>query len=100
MKFRYRIDSRGWHIPQYLNSKDEWLDFKLDDLGDSSTLIRDIAFRLGKSSSWGKTVYYYTAKLGEKEEDMSLIFEDELKVTAFLGAAKVYFGKRIKEVEL
>ena len=102
MKLRYRIEGRGWYIPQYFSTKtEEWKDFTLGDLGSKHNLIHDIAWSLGKGDRWGGNIYHFNpSERGDKKEDMSLIFENELKVCAFLGAAKVHYSERTKEVEL
>jgi hypothetical protein len=101
MKLRYRIEDRGWYIPQYFSIKtEEWKDFKLGDLGSKHNLIHDIAYRLGESDRWNGNTYHFNPNGKHKKEDMPLIFKNELKVCAFLGAAKIHYGERTKEVEL
>src|SRR5690606_6398561 len=99
MKLRYRIESRGWYIPQYQKKDDSWEDFKLKDLGDENTQIHNIAYSLGESEKWGGHIYHFTPNKKEDKKNMSLIFKNELKVCAFLGAAKIYYSERIKEIE-
>ena len=97
MKLRYRIESRGWYIPQYLLEETEkWTDFQVGHI--SGELVK-IAKNLGKYG-YSSITWHFSPRKGEKEEAMSLCFETELKVCAFLGAAKIFFSERIKEIEL
>lgn len=101
MKLRYRIETRGWYVPQYLNkSNNEWTDFTYKDLGGKETQLHTLAIDLGHSTKWD-VVYHFAPlkKENQKLEDMSLIFKTEIKVCAFLGATSVYFSKRIKDFE-
>lgn len=99
MKLRYRVESRGWYIPQFLNKEDKWVDFKVMNIPKNSE-IYDIAFRLGEYESWGDRTWHFRPRKEDKIEDMSLIFKTEILVCSFLGAAKLYFSERTKEFNI
>jgi len=97
MKLRYRITAAGWYVPQYLTKKDIWEDFVVKDLGYE---IKEIAKALGGEVDRWNTIWHMTPDKTQKVDDMSLIFKTELKVCAFLGAAKINYSERTKEVDL
>lgn len=96
MKLRYRIESRGYFIPQYSNKEEEWKDFLVKHVTGE---LREIAQALGKYRSYSSNAWHFTPNKDEKIEDMSLFFQSELKACAFLGSAKVFFSDRTKEFE-
>ena len=100
MKLRYRITQAGWYVPQYLTKKDVWEDFVVKDLGIE---IRKIAVALGDRENRWEPTWHMTPDKKDKTQlvvDMPLIFKTELKVSAFLGAAKINYSERTKEINL
>ena len=100
MKLRYRITSTGWYVPQYLTKDDVWQDFIVKDLGLE---IKEIAVALGDRENKWEPAWHMTPDRKDKTqtvEDMPLIFKTELKVCAFLGAAKINYSERTKEIDL
>lgn len=95
MKFRYRIESRGLYIPQFL-AGEEWKDFTVSVVTGQLQTIAEI---LGKYNSFGHNYWHFRPDSGQNLGDMSVFFENELKVCAFLGAAKAFFSDRTKEFE-
>lgn len=97
MKLRYRIDVSGYYIPQWYDQKAyEWKDFKVKNL---TTRLTNLAHSVGFKCKW-ENKFHYTPKKGEKTEEMSLIFPNEMNVMAFLGAAKSVFTEKVKEFEI
>lgn len=98
MKLRYRIEERGYYIPQYFDEKTEkWVDFKAKHVTGE---LRLIAIYLGKSDSWGANIWHFKPINKENNGDMAVFFDNELKVCAFLGAAKTFFSNRTKEFDI
>jgi hypothetical protein len=100
MKLRYRITSTGWYVPQYLLKDNAWQDFLVKDLGVE---IKEIVIALGGDVDRWNTIWHMTPDRKDKTqtvEDMPLIFKTELKVCAFLGAAKMNYSDRTKEIYL
>ena len=100
MKLRYRITSTGWYVPQYLTKQDVWEDFVVKNLGYE---IKEIAVDLGDREDRWEPLWHMTPDRKDKTktvEDMPLIFKTELKVCAFLGAAKINYSERTKEIDL
>jgi hypothetical protein len=99
MKLRYRITTSGWYVPQYLTKEDIWEDFVVKNLGYE---IKEIVIALAHQNRWDITWHMKPDKNDktQKVDDMPLIFKTELKVCAFLGAAKINYSERTKEVDL
>jgi hypothetical protein len=99
MKLRYRITPVGWYVPQYLTKNDVWEDFVVKELGPE---IKKIAIALAHQNRWDITWHMTPDKNNktQKVDDMPLIFKTELKVCAFLGAAKINYSERTKEIDL
>jgi hypothetical protein len=99
-KLRYRISPSGWYIPQYQSTDTNWVDFKVSHLGNEMSLLHRVARDLGEPKSFGHIIYHCIPSKGENRDNMSLIFKDDVRASAFLGAAKAYFGERTKEIDL
>jgi hypothetical protein len=100
MKLRYRITTSGWYVPQYLTKEDIWEDFVVKNLGYE---IKEIVIALGDIEGRWEPLWHMTPDRKDKTQkvdDMPLIFKTELKVCAFLGAAKINYSERTKEVDL
>ena len=102
MALRYRVDLRGWYVPQFkMKEEDEWQDFKRKHLGEESCEIHRLAYDLGVTiGRFGDKVYHYKPIDGQKEEEMSLVFNTEIKVCAFLGAATIVYSQRVHNFNL
>jgi len=89
MKFRYRLENRGWFIPQYKRTDGFWTDVPLKRLGGSGSELHRIAYSLGRPKKWGGSSYNFSPNKGESEQDCPVYFETEMKCFAFLGALKL-----------
>jgi hypothetical protein len=99
MKLRYRIEGRGWYIPQFQNKKEEWIDICVKHVLKNSQL-EDVAYQLGEYQAWEGRLYHFKPNKGESKEDMQIIFKNEIKCAAFLGAFKLYYSERTKEINI
>jgi hypothetical protein len=94
LKLRYRIDTNGYYIPQYQGQDELWIDFiKSNISGEMYSLCES----LGEEAKFSGNIWHFRAKKIEDERNMAVFFTSELKVCAFLGAAKTFFRHRIKE---
>lgn len=101
MKLRYRIYDK-YYIPQYkIDDESEWMDFKVKNIRGS---LRKLCNTIGNiqflSISKSYPVWHWIPSEGEKEEDMVLIFETDILVSAFLGAAKCWFSEKVQEFDI
>lgn len=97
LKFRYRIDANGYYVPQYQGIGDKWFDFTV---GQTTGELQKIAVNLSVSTGYsGRNVWHYISE-DEDVEEMPVFFTSEVKVAAYLGAAKVFFGERVKDFNL
>jgi hypothetical protein len=92
-KFRYRVESRGYYIPQFYNQQEEkWEDFTVKLVYGQ---LANIAHYLSTyTDQWA-----FKPSRGQKEEDRIVFFENEIKVCAFLGAAKYFYTENAKEFQ-
>jgi hypothetical protein len=100
MKLRYRITGYGWYVPQFLLEDNTWQDFLVWNLGEE---IKEIVIALADRDSKWEPLWHMTPDRNDKTQkvdDMPLIFKTELKVCAFLGAAKINYSERTKEFDL
>lgn len=93
LKFRYTVESRGYYIPQFYNQQEEkWVNFTVKLVyGQLAGIAQDLSTY---NSQWA-----FKASKGQKEEDRTVFFENEIKVCAFLGAAKYFYTEYTKEFQ-
>jgi len=98
MKLRYIIEARGWYIPQIQDKEDNWIDICLKHVPKNSQLW-SVAYNLGEYSLGGN-VFHFRPNKGQNLEDMSIIYKNDIKCAAFLGAFKLFYSERTKELDL
>lgn len=100
MELRYRVERRGWRIPQYKNTKTgEWEDVTYRHLGKKGEPLHQIARQLANATQNVLGLRYppqYHFKPDRKSEiyGESIIFKDDIYVAAFLGAITVAYKTR------
>jgi len=100
-KFRYIQEPNGGFIPQYFTNKEVWEDFKVKHIPKklrnfcSEIVEYDYSNNIRSNKKW----WHFTSSK-ESDEEMSLVFADEMVVNAFLGAAKHCFEEKVTNFEL
>jgi len=89
--------SSDLYVPQYSNKDNEWHDFKVKQIPES---LKRLCMSIGDlqfPNRWSTGQWHFNALGESKTEDMALIFNKEMYVMAFLGAAKAVFDTQPKE---
>lgn len=100
MELRYRVESRGWRIPQFKNVKTgEWEDITYGHLGKKTDPLHLIARKLAEATEISLSLrydlqYHFTPEKKSEIDDESVIFKDDIYVAAFLGAVTVAYKTR------
>lgn len=100
MELRYRIENRGWRIPQFKHvDTGEWTDIAYKHLGKKRDPLHQIAIKLAEASQASMDLrfapqYYFSPTGGDSKDDESIIFKDDVYVSAFLGAVTIAYKNR------
>lgn len=99
MKLRYRIYDR-YYIPQYKkDDESEWMDFKVKNIHGS---LRKLCIAISNIQFYPSSypIWHFSPNDNQNEDNMSLIFETDILVSAFLGSAKCWFTEKVQEFDI